>query len=387
MKDYKQVSDSVFRKAEERMNEKKRRSAVIWRRSLIASGMAAVLIVGVGIWKNESIRGLLDRDPHTSDISLIEEDPTVTASETIAVTTESRTAEKTTKQAKNTTSTATRTSTVTSKTSSTASSSADSTISEKADGNTSHANGGGTTVRTEQNNTQRTTVTVSGDKNTSAKTTQTTSRAETTTTKRTSATASTTTRRINTTTTTTVNHQTGAPQTTNSTTRQTHIPTHTPTVTDTTWVVVEVTTTSQATTTTIAYTHATMPQSSATTESIRTIDTGREFTVTETEAGEWLIEGCPTYCYASLCFEADEPVSGRMHVIYNNGDHEETVYNVTIGDYETTWMDYYNYGSSDAMTVYFECDDPAKIRLVRYKLNENEEAYIYYEERKKQNTG
>ena len=80
MKDYKQVSESVFRKAEERMNEKKRRAAVIWRRSLIASGMAAVLLVGVGVWKNESIRGLLKRDPHSSEISVIEEETTATAS-------------------------------------------------------------------------------------------------------------------------------------------------------------------------------------------------------------------------------------------------------------------------------------------------------------------
>jgi hypothetical protein len=73
MKDYKQVSDSVFRKAEERTAEKKRRHAIIWRSSLIASGMAAVLIAGIGIWKNDDIRDVLKRDRHSSDIIDIED--------------------------------------------------------------------------------------------------------------------------------------------------------------------------------------------------------------------------------------------------------------------------------------------------------------------------
>ena len=55
MKDYKQVSDSVFRKAEERIAEKKRRAVILRRNVLIASGLAAVLIAGIGIWKNDDI--------------------------------------------------------------------------------------------------------------------------------------------------------------------------------------------------------------------------------------------------------------------------------------------------------------------------------------------
>ena len=75
MKDYKQVSDSVFRKAEERMAEKKRHAVILRRNVLIASGLAAVLIAGIGIWKNDDIRNAAHRDPHQSEISVITETP------------------------------------------------------------------------------------------------------------------------------------------------------------------------------------------------------------------------------------------------------------------------------------------------------------------------
>lgn len=407
MKDYKQVSESVFRKAEERMNEKKRRAAVIWRRSLIASGMAAVLLVGVGVWKNESIRGLLNRDPHSSEISVIEEETTATASATMAVTTEtdSATAEKTTKQTKTTTTTAVKTSSGTSKTSNTVSSSADSTSSEKADGNTSHANGGGTTVRTEQNNTQRTTAATSTDKNTSAKTTQTTSRAATTTTKRTSVTTNTTTRRNTTTTTSATTRRTNT-----TTTRQTYIPTIITTTTTyqaqtTTWyepvstTYIPQTTTwyntmSPYTTTVLHSSYSGMQTTTTTTTTTiahttaetSTIYTEHEFTVTETEAGKWEIDGCPPYCDVILTIWADEEVSGTLHVVYEDSAIREDVIQKDLSS--AGWsVALTNFGETERMTVYFECDDPSKIHLDSYRLKITHAAYLYQEDKRQNGSG
>ena len=374
MKDYKQVSDSVFRKAEERMNEKKRRAAAIWRRSIIASGMAAVLLVGVGVWKNESIRGLLKRDPHSSEISVIEEETTGTATVTMAVTTEtvSVTAEKTTKQTKTTAATAIKTSSGTSAANSTASSSTGSTSSEKTDENTSRANGGGTTVRTEQNNNTRTTVITSADKNTTSRTIHTTSGVSAATTTHTSTTTSTTTRRTNTT-----------------TTRQTYVPTYIPTATTTTeridasYTAAPITTTNIYTNTNIQTTTTTTTTTLAHTTIMTTtsIATEHEFKVTETEPGKWLIEGCPVYCGAFLYFEFDGPIHGTMHITYHYSDHEETSYDIDLGKYDMSWLHYYNYGPNDTMTVYYECDDPSKMRLIDYKLDITYDAIRYYNEK------
>ena len=118
MKDYKQVSDSVFRKAEERMNEKKRRAAMIWRNSLVASGMAAVLLVGVGIWKNEDIRNALKWDRHSSEVSVIDNETGTTSVSATNETTEASTSSNETTTAKTSKAKTTTTSAATDKTSS-----------------------------------------------------------------------------------------------------------------------------------------------------------------------------------------------------------------------------------------------------------------------------
>ena len=83
MKDSKQIAESVFRKSEERLQEKKRRIAVIRRNTMIASGMCAVLLIGFGIWKNDALKHAPERDPHSS---VITETETTTVSSAVQTT-------------------------------------------------------------------------------------------------------------------------------------------------------------------------------------------------------------------------------------------------------------------------------------------------------------
>ena len=206
MKDYKQVSDSVFRKAEERMAEEKRRALVLRRNIIIASGIAAVLIAGIGIWKNDDIRNALHRDPHSSDISIITETSATTekpyittaSGETVTVTTsvstekttaEDTSASKKTTKASKTTSKTTKTTTVTTTADSktektTAHSNSDSTTKDQASHNTETTKKNDTTTHTTENartNTRTTSVTT----RTATKTTTTTRRTTTRTTRHT----------------------------------------------------------------------------------------------------------------------------------------------------------------------------------------------------------
>lgn len=61
MKDYKQVTDSVFKKAEQRIAEKKRRTAIIRRNAIAASGLAAALFII--LLQNDDIRSALNSLP------------------------------------------------------------------------------------------------------------------------------------------------------------------------------------------------------------------------------------------------------------------------------------------------------------------------------------
>ena len=71
MKDYKQVTESVFRKSEERMKIAEKRRAVIRRTVYAVSGMCVAVIIGVGLWKNAAIKDAFRKDFHSS--SIIEE--------------------------------------------------------------------------------------------------------------------------------------------------------------------------------------------------------------------------------------------------------------------------------------------------------------------------
>ena len=66
MKDYKQVTESVFRKSEERMKIAEKRRAVIRRTVYAVSGMCAAVIIGVGLWKNAAIKDAFRKDFHSS---------------------------------------------------------------------------------------------------------------------------------------------------------------------------------------------------------------------------------------------------------------------------------------------------------------------------------
>ena len=61
MKDYKQVTDSVFKKAEQRIAEKKRRSAIARRNAIAASGIAAALFIVM--LQNDNVRSAIKSLP------------------------------------------------------------------------------------------------------------------------------------------------------------------------------------------------------------------------------------------------------------------------------------------------------------------------------------
>ena len=115
MKDYMQVSDSVFKKAEQRIAEKKRRSAIVRRNAFAAAGAAAVLFVV--LLQNDDIRAALkalpklasnawsDDTPATTQITT---QPPVTTTETTTTTNTAKhtTTEKATTTTETTTTTA-----------------------------------------------------------------------------------------------------------------------------------------------------------------------------------------------------------------------------------------------------------------------------------------
>lgn len=62
MKNYDELAERVFRKAEERIFKRKIRMMRIRRVSIAVSGMCAVILVMFGIWKNDSVKNALNND-------------------------------------------------------------------------------------------------------------------------------------------------------------------------------------------------------------------------------------------------------------------------------------------------------------------------------------
>ena len=62
MKNYDELAERVFRKAEERIFKRKIRMMRIRRTSIAVSGMCAVILVMFGIWKNDSVKNALNDD-------------------------------------------------------------------------------------------------------------------------------------------------------------------------------------------------------------------------------------------------------------------------------------------------------------------------------------
>ena len=94
MKDYIQVSESVFRKAELRIAENKRRSTIVKRNVIAASGAAAVLIAGV--WQNDDIRNAITSLPELASRGWSHESNASSTSTSTATTLTSATSETTT---------------------------------------------------------------------------------------------------------------------------------------------------------------------------------------------------------------------------------------------------------------------------------------------------
>ena len=87
MTDYKQIADIVIKEGDAILERKRRRAITVKRVSLSASGLCAAGIVGLGVWRNDSIKNAVRKDiPSQSSESIISE-TTSTASETITTAT------------------------------------------------------------------------------------------------------------------------------------------------------------------------------------------------------------------------------------------------------------------------------------------------------------
>lgn len=73
MKSYDETIASVFAKGDAIIAEKKRRMAMIRRFSLSASGICAVLIVSIGIWKNSALNTPLEKNAGKEQLGVIAE--------------------------------------------------------------------------------------------------------------------------------------------------------------------------------------------------------------------------------------------------------------------------------------------------------------------------
>lgn len=80
MKSYEDITERVFRKGDAILADKRRRNAVIKRTSLAVSGICAVAIVGLGIWKNNDIKNAVNN--YSDDFRIITENEPVTHTDT-----------------------------------------------------------------------------------------------------------------------------------------------------------------------------------------------------------------------------------------------------------------------------------------------------------------
>lgn len=85
MKNYDELAERVFRKAEERIFKRKIRMMRIRRVSIAVSGMCAVILVMFGIWKNDSVKNALNDDFNNKN--LITEEDDLHTSATVTTTT------------------------------------------------------------------------------------------------------------------------------------------------------------------------------------------------------------------------------------------------------------------------------------------------------------
>jgi len=71
MKSYEDIAERVFRKGEEILATKRRRTAIIKKISITISGMCAVAIVGFGVWKDNNIKNAVN--DYSNDFQIITE--------------------------------------------------------------------------------------------------------------------------------------------------------------------------------------------------------------------------------------------------------------------------------------------------------------------------
>ncbi|MDE5772080.1 MAG: dockerin type I repeat-containing protein [Ruminococcus sp.] len=80
MKSYEDITERVFRKGDEILEKRRRRTAIIKRTSLMISGICAVVIVGFGVWKNNDLKNAFKN--YSDDFQMVTENESVTQTST-----------------------------------------------------------------------------------------------------------------------------------------------------------------------------------------------------------------------------------------------------------------------------------------------------------------
>ncbi|MDE5936750.1 MAG: hypothetical protein K2G83_05035, partial [Ruminococcus sp.] len=62
MKSYEDISERIFKKGDEILKKKQKRTAIIKRTSLTVSGVCAVILISFGVWKNNDIKNALNNN-------------------------------------------------------------------------------------------------------------------------------------------------------------------------------------------------------------------------------------------------------------------------------------------------------------------------------------
>ncbi|MBP7188207.1 MAG: hypothetical protein KBA55_15920 [Ruminococcus sp.] len=87
MRSYEEIADNILRKYNDRLEQKKKRKAIIMRTALSASGLCAAAIVGLNVWNNDKLKNSIHHE--TGEESIISETTTSANDEadTVIVTT------------------------------------------------------------------------------------------------------------------------------------------------------------------------------------------------------------------------------------------------------------------------------------------------------------
>lgn len=81
MKSYEDIAERVFRKGDEILQKRQRRTAIIKKTSFAVSGLCAAVLICFGVWKNNDIKEAVSRLPENSHIITENDSPAVTTTD------------------------------------------------------------------------------------------------------------------------------------------------------------------------------------------------------------------------------------------------------------------------------------------------------------------